>query len=483
MKIDAEKFSKSVFPFIDDSSIDKIIPIAYGRIAAIGAVCINKNQNPDNPDQVAVYRLPIGTSNIGTAFVKVGDVWRSAAVVSVDYESGLLTLSNGRESSGVSRELKLTNCQGFTFSGHSYPKDVLAHFFENYGNVKYDASNFDITEFETELATIASDIGFVIQKEVDFWEFVYEISCKCEKLFRVDYTNDGKVTARIKDFDRPVLSDPMPSCEIINSHSLPIKTDKSGIYSGVICRYARNYVDDVFLSVLDTTYEVEVKQKYKKFRRFELETFLYYETDAAARAYEDATRLADAPLVVELEVFQRQDLRLFDVVTVSIQPDNLDSTAREYAGNRDCMILSISQTIDGMINKPLALIINRRAPSIPQTAVLSGSYDTIEREKSTLEIVQDDFAEEVAKNGVLQLTSPSTPNGEYDYQIGMYQGDLYQWQNGVWVKIEAIYPNGEPVIRFDFDSLTISEGEYTKPIIDNSGNGNDSVFIRNVVPV
>ena len=483
MKLKLAKYSKSEFPFIDDSDIDKIISVMYGTVSAMGAVCINRNEEPDDPLINSVYKLPIGTSTIGSAYVKVDDVWKSAVVENVDYNLGLLTVSNGREKSGVTRELKLVNCNGFMFSGNSYPKDVLAHFFENYGNIKYDNSNFAITEFESELSGIEADIGFVLNEEVELWDFVYQLSCSCKKLFRVDYTNDGKITARIKDFERTALSEPIPSCEIVNSSSLPIKTDKTGIYSSVLCRYGKNYVDDVFLSVRDTSYEQDVKQKYKTNKEYECETFLVNSIDASARAFEDATRLADQPLVVEIVVFERQDLRIYDVATISIQPDNLDSRSRQYAGNNDCLVLSINPSLDGLSNNITVLIISGRVPAIQQSAVLSGSFDTIERENSTIEAIQEEIIETVERVGILQMTSPTAPNGTYDEQLGMYEGELYQWTDGGWVKIEAIYPVNPPIIRYDFDSLTISEGEYTKPILDNSGNGNHSVSIIAVTPV
>ena len=198
------KLTKSDYPFISDGKIDKSIPVMYGKCASIEIPCINENLSPDSDNVKAVYKLPEGTSNIGTAYIKVDDIWKSATGTVADYELGTLTISNGREGNGTTRTVKLVDCYGYMFNSHCYPRQALEHFFSKYENIEYTDSNFSKTEWEYELdnANLKKDIGFVIDSDVDTWEQVFNVSQKCARFFRVDYTAQGKITARVKDFGR-----------------------------------------------------------------------------------------------------------------------------------------------------------------------------------------------------------------------------------------------------------------------------------------
>ena len=89
---DFNQFTKALYPYLNDSYIDKYIPVAYGKNASIELTPINSNYDSDNEDVNAVYRMPDGMSNYGTAYVYVDDTYKTATVVSADYDTGLLTI-------------------------------------------------------------------------------------------------------------------------------------------------------------------------------------------------------------------------------------------------------------------------------------------------------------------------------------------------------------------------------------------------------
>lgn len=421
------RLTKSDYPFIADGNIDKSIPVMYGKCASIEITCINENLSPDSDAVKAVYKLPEGTSNIGTAYIKVDDIWKRATGTIADYALGTLTISNGREENGTTRTVKLVNCYGYMFNSHCYPRQALEHFFSKYGNIEYTDSNFSKTEWKNELdnADLKKDIGFVIDSDVETWDQVFNISQKCSRFFRVDYTAQGKITARVKDFGRS-SSRSIASCDIVNSMTIPIASDRTGVYSSVMCKYYQNYVDDKFLSVVNNTYEKEVKQKYRKTQVYEIESYLTNQVDAESRAYEDATRLSDVPMVATVDIVGNLDIRLYDVITVALMPDNLDSTARAYAGNRDCLVVGVSPDLVNEINTVSCLIIPDRVPLNSQSAVMSGSYSTIERAQSKLEQIADVAYNATVTFNSLASAQVSGKTGDYFTEGGItYRANAY----------------------------------------------------------
>lgn len=55
------------------------------------------------------------------------------------------------------------------------------------------------------------------------------------------------------------------------------------------------------------------------------------------------------------------------------------------------------------------------------------------------------------KNAIT-MTSTTTPNGEYNGQIGIWQGQVYQWDGTSWVLTSGILPT-DPVLHYSFDEL------------------------------
>ena len=253
MKIALEKHNKDYSPYIADSLVGKTIPAMFGYVSSVKLDCINTDEDPDNESLHAVYKLPTFTTDIGTAYLKDGDIFKAATVESVDYETGLLYVSNGRGKSGSTLECKLVDCVGYVSGVNLYPADALIKLFDHYAGIKYTDSNFNKTEFEAELGTIEHDLGFVIEKEVEFWDFIYTLSQSCGKLFYCDYNSSKRITARIKDFSRSSTLT-LSSVDLLNADTLPIESDRTGVYSSVVCKFGKSYYDDSLLSVVNNTY-------------------------------------------------------------------------------------------------------------------------------------------------------------------------------------------------------------------------------------
>jgi len=441
MKLPYRKMTKALYPDIDDGNVDKLVPILYGKCAAVGLVSINENENPESASTDAVYKLPDGMSDIGTVYVQVENVWKAAVNPVADYTAGTLTIKNGRDSSGSTREVKLVDCYGYMFSGHSYPREVLEHLFSYYYGIQLTASNFDLAEWETELDSIQSDIGVLLNDATEFWEIVYKISCGCKKLFRVEWNAGGLITARVKDFDR-ASSATIASADIKDADILNVETDRSGVYSSVVVKYYPNKYVNTWLSVENNTYQDEVRRTYRKDEALEEETYLTTLADAEARAYEDATRVADVPMVLSCTVDGNLGLRIYDVVTISIQPDNLDASSRVYFGNRDCLIIGVKPDLLNRTNTIRALIIPDRVPSTSQSSVLTSSYTPIQRTRTATERLVSTLATKTELSEVVaaeKVYSDSVVTGAYSEAepikgMCVFEGNLYGYaQYGIYL--------------------------------------------------
>ena len=240
MNITFNQFTKTTYPYLDDSYIDNYIPVAYGKIASVKLTPVNSNYDTDNGDIAAVYRMPDGMTNYGTAYVEIDDTWVAATVESVDYDTGLITISNGRADSGSTYECKLTDCYGYMFDGHCYPRQALQHWYATYGNIQYTDSNFNKTEWVAALdnSRFQADFGLLLDDygkdensdntyDLDYFkDVVYNIATFSGKMYcRVDYDLSGKITATLKDYDR-TASDTIASADIYDNNTLSASTTK-----------------------------------------------------------------------------------------------------------------------------------------------------------------------------------------------------------------------------------------------------------------
>lgn len=67
-------------------------------------------------------------------------------------------------------------------------------------------------------------------------------------------------------------------------------------------------------------------------------------------------------------------------------------------------------------------------------------------------ITGDKGAKGADGKNAITMTSATTPNGEYNGQIGIWQGQMYSWNGTDWVLTSGILPT-DPVLHYSFDEL------------------------------
>ena len=158
-----------------------------------------------------------------------------------------------------------------------------------------------------------------------------------------------------------------------------------------------------------------------------------------------------------------------DPVSVSGENgDNLESVDVEYAQNQS---RTTAPTTGWQTTAPTA----------------KDGYYTWSRTKIKLKNEEATYTDAVCITGdkgadgksVITMTSATTPNGEYNGQIGIWQGQVYQWNGTSWVLTSGILPT-DPVLHYSFDD---DINVYTPVVINNSSisadNNNGTITLEN----
>lgn len=161
-----------------------------------------------------------------------------------------------------------------------------------------------------------------------------------------------------------------------------------------------------------------------------------------------------------------------DPVSVSGENgDNLESVDVEYAQNQS---RTTAPTTGWQTTAPTA----------------KDGYYTWSRTKIKLKNEEATYTDAVCITGdkgakgadgknAITMTSAATPNGEYNGQIGIWQGQVYQWNGTSWVLTSGILPT-DPVLHYSFDD---DINGYTPVEIDSSSisadNNNGTVTLEN----
>jgi hypothetical protein len=241
------------------------------------------------------------------------------------------------------------------------PFDIIKDLNDKYLGVKYLDPNYDITEWEAEEVSnlVSGSIGFEITKQIELFSIIYDISTKSKGIFRYEFTTEGKITIRVRDTAR-ASSGYIPSCDIKNIDEIPIETDSEDVYSSIKVNYAHNYVEDSDSSLVNNNYYNSVVSKYRELSELEEDTYLPDLAAATIRAAADALEYSEIPHIVTLELFGSSSylsIKIFEVWTIALKPDDQDSVSRDYFGVKKCLILSINPDADAGTNSITALIV------------------------------------------------------------------------------------------------------------------------------
>ncbi len=383
-KVPTAKFTTAAYPKIKDGLVGKPIGFLYGTVAALELQCVNENDSAS-----AVYRLPDGLDDVGSVQVEYDDVWRASTDYVISQDKTLITIPGGRASAGSVRKVRLLGPRGYNSAGSCTPSLTIEHLLERFLGLAYTSSNYNIAQWEAEAGSAAAsaEIGIYVEKEIDLDKLIFNIAFGGGVPLRVWFGGDGRLTAKVKDYSR-AASRVIPSAIIRNADAIKIETVEKP-YSAVALKFAHDYSQDADVLCTDNSYEHEVRTEYRQLEVLELETVLVDPADARARAAEEARVVSNVPMVAEgVELADNLDIEIYDVITIALMQDNLDASSREFAGNRDALVIAVNPDPPSRINKVSLQLIPERVPKEQQAALSTSGYAHIERPTSTVELIE-----------------------------------------------------------------------------------------------
>ena len=331
IKIPTEVFTAAAYPNIDDSIIDKPIPLMYGEVRCAPAICTNGKLTTG----AVAYRVADSLPNaFGTIQVKINDVWTTKGAATGDGATGSFTLSSldGRDDSGRPYECRVNNPHGVTVT---YASDIIKALNLRYLGVQYTDSEYDKTEWEAS-EVLLSSIGILIDKQVELFEVIRQIQSGSNIGFRYEYNAAGQRTIRIDDWTAtPTFHIAVEDIRAIEE--MEISTDPALLAATIKLNYAKDYTGDTDdLSVIDTSQAEYVRQNHAQEPQLEFDSLLQTPVLAAASALAKAGKYGVARKIATLSVtgYQFLALRIYDVGIVELTPNGYDMDSSTIIGSR-----------------------------------------------------------------------------------------------------------------------------------------------------
>ena len=194
IKIPTELFSAADYPNIDDSLIDKPIPLLYGTVRALEPVLLNGKAESG----IVQYRIAQQVTSFGTVQVKIDDVWTTKTPASTDAATGTFSLSaaDGRDGS------RALDCRVLAPIGmDANPADIIEDLNSRYLGTQYLVDEYDTTEWAAAVSAL-EDVGIYIDSQVELYEIIRKLQGGSTVGFRYEFKSTGARTARIDDWDR-----------------------------------------------------------------------------------------------------------------------------------------------------------------------------------------------------------------------------------------------------------------------------------------
>lgn len=280
--IPANKFNTTDFPNIQDDYIGKVVPELSGKVYEIPCTPISGAA----ASTTVRYKACEFLTDLGTAMIKVGDIWQAATTSNISLSSGEFDVSNAKDlSTGEISEVKLIEP-----TGYSAPKDSdhIKVFNELFLSIPYDSDNYNTEEWESEELLLGSS-GVYINEEIEFLDQLYLIQRRGKRNFRYDFDFQGKRTIRV-DYNAREKVGFIQNRAILNLPDTERESEIDYIANKVVIKYNKSYVTDIY----DTSENTDGATQAANYGSsdspleytFEEETYINNSSDAATRAEE-----------------------------------------------------------------------------------------------------------------------------------------------------------------------------------------------------
>lgn len=350
------RFNSTDYPYISEDHLDKIIPIAYGPIREMKAIPTDEESGSSTD---VTFRVAVEMVDFGTIQVDIDGVWTTVLLIFSSLSTGTFQLdaSDARDSSGAVRACRLVDCEGIA---NTSAGDVIVDLNDKYLNRGFNSTFYDTTEWTSESSSLV-EIGVVFDEEIKLYNAIEKIQNGSNIGFRYEVNADGKYTLRIDDEERDLTG--ILYNRQFDRFKFDVDSDTDLVYSEINVQYSKSYNSGRYLLEKNDDFKDEVAQNNQQRSLFS-ETLLTTESQAEARALNDATKFKNVPRIVKLtidtptksdrETFLK--LRIFDILKAELSTadfidlDDETFDGREMFGIQAIKIISINPSFDRLSN-------------------------------------------------------------------------------------------------------------------------------------
>lgn len=299
------KLTKTEYPNLSDSNVDKMIPLAYGSIKNAPAFCTNEDES--GSPLTYTFKFCDTEFNAATALTYVfieGVALSSGDINSIDLTTGTFTLT----SAVLNDRFSDVTCD-FTGANITNGVDIIKNLMLNYANVSYIDELWNLTETAAAQA-LSRSTSLYLKEQVKLSKAIEQVCIDCDALFFAK--DNGLYTVRIYDANRTPAKT-IYSDEWLSEPQIDNNADE--FLTSCIINYNKDWTNDKYYSYEETSYIDTVFDIYKSKQSKTIETGLMTEAAAILKAQTIMDRSQLVQDVVKRSVpFTHYDLEIMDFV-------------------------------------------------------------------------------------------------------------------------------------------------------------------------
>ncbi len=355
-KIPTNLFDSTTYPDIKESNVGKVIPIGYGILKNVPVICTNEKEAGPPAD----YHFKL--SDTIHHFINAIDEVRVKDVAVVPSAT---SLANGTFSLAAV-DYDPGNQVTCDFKGFEDPlgvliengMDVVADLMTSYYGVLFNANFYNIARW---FRAWAADVGIFINKKTQLINVIGDIAATVQGDFIID--DDGRYSFRI-------FSEYAPAVQIIRKEELleipQIDYDPTEVLTSLSVGYCKDWKENEYLILPDTSKEAEVFDKFKTYRSKFFPTLLTSQADAQAFATRRLDLSSDVKKIFPVRTKPQSITReIGDMITVEIY-----RPTKALLGNAKAEVLGINKDGNGMTVE----LECRLLELLPETKYEQGTY-------------------------------------------------------------------------------------------------------------
>lgn len=271
-KIPDAVFDQTTYPNLKDENVGKTIPVGYGVMLDVPAVCTNEEESSPS-----TYAFKLFDMRYHDAINEITAVYVDGAEVtpdSTDLVNATFELLDADYDPGDTVTVDCKGYEDMTGALIENALDIIKDLLTIYFPIYYTATYFNTSEWETAEA-LAPDINLFVEKPTEIIELIEEISTSVFGLFIIQ--DNGLYTYRIYDADREI-SQFISRDELLE---VPVvEYDPTEVLTSTYVGYAKRWNEDDSPYLHDTSQEQDIFERFKVKREETFDTLLTNSTDA-----------------------------------------------------------------------------------------------------------------------------------------------------------------------------------------------------------